>query len=57
MGTPAAGMPRFVVGAKSPLTGGYGPVKAGGFFGPEPKKANYDALIIEGKSIDKETPG
>jgi aldehyde:ferredoxin oxidoreductase len=49
-GTPVSGMPRFAVGAKSPLTDGYGQSEAGGFFGPELKKAGYDALIIEGKA-------
>jgi len=49
-GVPAAGMPRFVVGAKSPLTGGFGQSEAGGFWGPELKKAGYDGLIIEGRA-------
>lgn len=49
-GVPVAGMPRFAVGAKSPLTGGYGQSEAGGFWGPELKKAGYDGLIIEGKA-------
>ena len=49
-GTPAAGMPRFAVGAKSPLTGAFGQSEAGGFFGPELKKAGFDAIIIEGQS-------
>lgn len=49
-GLPVAGMPRFAVGAKSPLTGGYGQSEAGGFWGPELKKAGYDGLTIEGKA-------
>lgn len=49
-GLPVAGVPRFAVGAKSPLTGGYGQSEAGGFWGPELKKAGYDGIIIEGKS-------
>lgn len=49
-GVPAAGMPRFVAGAKSPLTGAFGQSEAGGFWGPELKRAGYDGLIIEGKS-------
>lgn len=49
-GAPVAGMSRFAVGAKSPLTGGYGQAEAGGFWGPELKKAGYDAVIIEGKA-------
>ena len=49
-GAPVAGMSRFAVGAKSPLTGGYGQAEAGGFWGPELKKAGYDAVIVEGKA-------
>jgi len=49
-GVPVAAMSRFAVGAKSPLTGGYGQSEAGGFWGPELKKAGYDAIIIEGKA-------
>lgn len=47
-GVPAPALPRFVVGAKSPLTGGFGQSEAGGFWGPELKKAGYDAIIVEG---------
>jgi len=49
-GLPVVGMPRYVVGAKSPLTDGFGQSEAGGFWGPELKKAGYDAIILEGKS-------
>ncbi len=49
-GVPVPGFIRFAVGAKSPLTGGYGQSEAGGFWGPELKKAGYDAIIVEGKS-------
>ena len=41
---------RNSVGAKSPLTGGFGESEAGGFFGVELKRAGFDAVIIEGKS-------
>lgn len=41
---------RNSVGAKSPLTGGFGESEAGGFFGAELKRAGFDAVIIEGKS-------
>ncbi len=44
------GSGRNSVGAKSPLTGGYGEAEAGGYWGPELKRAGYDAVIIEGKS-------
>jgi aldehyde:ferredoxin oxidoreductase len=41
---------RFVVCAKSPLTGIWGESNCGGYFGPELKKAEYDGIIITGKS-------
>ncbi|MHA1104138.1 MAG: aldehyde ferredoxin oxidoreductase family protein [Promethearchaeota archaeon] len=44
---------RFVVCAKSPLTGIWGESNCGGFFGPELKKAGFDGVIIKGAS---ETP-
>lgn len=47
-GAPISGAGRHSVGAKSPLTGGYGEAEAGGFWGTELKKAGYDAVIIEG---------
>jgi aldehyde:ferredoxin oxidoreductase len=49
-GTPAGGTGRSAVGAKSPLTGGYGEAEAGGFFGAELKRAGYDAIVIQGSS-------
>ena len=49
-GLPMAGMPRYTVGAKSPLIDGFGQSEAGGFWGPELKKAGFDAIIVEGKS-------
>jgi len=52
-GAPIAGMVRYTVAAKSPLTGAYGEAEAGGFWGPELKFSGFDALIITGKS---ETP-
>ncbi len=47
-GMPFPGSGRNSVGAKSPLTGGFGESEAGGFFGPELKKAGYDEIIVEG---------
>jgi aldehyde:ferredoxin oxidoreductase len=41
---------RFVVCAKSPLTGIWGESNCGGFFGPELKRIGYDGLIIKGAS-------
>ncbi len=52
-GTPITGSGRNSVGAKSPLTNGYGDAEVGGYWGAELKQAGYDAIIIEGKS---ETP-
>ena len=49
-GTPISGASRFTAAAKSPLTGGYGEAEAGGWWGPELKRAGYDAIIIKGKA-------
>ncbi|SNT21321.1 aldehyde:ferredoxin oxidoreductase [Anaerovirgula multivorans] len=42
---------RTVVVSKSPLTGIFTDSHAGGYFGPELKKAGYDGIIIKGSSI------
>jgi len=49
-GTPAPALPRYTVCAKSPLTGAQGEAEAGGWWGPELKKAGFDAIIIKGAS-------
>ncbi|MDI6727119.1 MAG: aldehyde ferredoxin oxidoreductase family protein, partial [Smithellaceae bacterium] len=49
-GHPLPGSGRNSVGAKSPLTGGFGEAEAGGFWGAELKRAGYDAIIVEGAS-------
>jgi len=49
-GVPVAGSGRNSVGAKSPLTNGYGDAEVGGYWGAELKQAGYDAIIIEGKA-------
>ena len=49
-GAPIAGSGKNSVGAKSPLTNGYGDAEVGGYWGAELKQAGYDAIIIEGKS-------
>jgi aldehyde:ferredoxin oxidoreductase len=49
-GIPTAGSGRSGVGAKSPLTGGWGDAQAGGYWGAELKKAGWDAIIVEGKA-------
>jgi aldehyde:ferredoxin oxidoreductase len=49
-GTPAPAIPRYTVCAKSPLTGAQGEAEAGGWWGPELKKAGFDAIILKGSS-------
>jgi len=49
-GVPIAGSGRRHVGAKSPLTGGYGEADAGGFFGAEMRRAGFDAVVISGQA-------
>ncbi|MFX1304710.1 MAG: aldehyde ferredoxin oxidoreductase family protein [Promethearchaeota archaeon] len=44
------GTGRNSVGAKSPLTGGFGEAEVGGYWGAELKHAGYDAIIFEGKA-------
>jgi aldehyde:ferredoxin oxidoreductase len=48
--TPAPAIPRYTVCAKSPLTGAQGEAEAGGWWGPELKKAGFDAIIFKGSS-------
>ncbi|NQE46190.1 Tungsten-containing aldehyde ferredoxin oxidoreductase [ANME-1 cluster archaeon GoMg2] len=48
--TPASG--RVSLSTKSPLTGTIFDSNCGGSFGPELKKAGYDAIIITGKSSE-----
>ncbi len=49
-GAPFAGTGRSAAGAKSPLTGGFGVGEGGGFFGPELRRAGFDALVVAGVS-------
>jgi len=49
-GTRVPGSSRNSVGAKSPLTGGFGEAEAGGFFGAELKRSGFDAILVEGTS-------
>jgi aldehyde:ferredoxin oxidoreductase len=49
-GVPVAGAGRNAMGAKSPLTGGYGEADVGGYFGAELRHAGYDAVIVSGKA-------
>jgi len=41
---------RNSIGAKSPLTGGFGESEAGGFWGARLRRAGYDAVIVEGSA-------
>ena len=47
-GYPVPGSGKNSVGAKSPLTGGFGEAEAGGYWGSALKSAGYDAIIVEG---------
>ena len=49
-GAPVSTATRYVVSARSPLTGGYGESEAGGFWGPELKMAGFEAIVVKGKS-------
>ncbi len=49
-GLPLAGSGRNSIGAKAPLTGGYGDAEGGGFFGAELKRAGFDAVVVTGKA-------
>src|SRR5208282_6810821 len=48
-GTTPSGSGRNSVGAKSPLTGGFGDAEVGGWWGSELKKAGYDAIVVSGR--------
>jgi aldehyde:ferredoxin oxidoreductase len=52
-GSPLAASCRFAAVGKSPLTGTAAESEAAGFFGPEFKKAGFDAAVFRGRS---ETP-
>jgi aldehyde:ferredoxin oxidoreductase len=41
---------RYTVVCKSPVTGGWNDANSGGFFGPELKKAGFDAVFVKGAS-------
>jgi aldehyde:ferredoxin oxidoreductase len=49
-GVPFSGNGRHCVGAKSPLTMGFGKSEGGGFVGAEIKHAGFDGIIVEGKA-------
>lgn len=47
-GYPAAGLVRYIVSGKSPLTGGIGETRCEGRFAVSLKKSGYDAVIVHG---------
>jgi len=49
-GSPLAASCRFAAVGKSPLTGTAGESEAAGFFGPELKRAGFDAVVLRGQS-------
>ncbi|MDP7239851.1 MAG: aldehyde ferredoxin oxidoreductase family protein [Dehalococcoidia bacterium] len=49
-GAPVSGCGRNTVGAKSPLTGGFGDAQVGGYWGAELKFAGFDAIVITGRA-------
>ncbi|MDH7490298.1 MAG: aldehyde ferredoxin oxidoreductase N-terminal domain-containing protein, partial [Anaerolineae bacterium] len=51
-GTAAPSCGRFVVCARSPLTGLWGESNSGGFWGPELKFAGYDGIVITGRAAE-----
>ena len=50
VGTNFPGTSRFVVCARSPLTGIWGESASGGTFGADLKKAGFDGMVVSGKS-------
>lgn len=49
-GSPVSTTTRYVAAGRSPLTNAVGSSEAGGYWGPELKKAGYEALIITGRA-------
>jgi aldehyde:ferredoxin oxidoreductase len=49
-GTTGPAVCRFAVCARSPLTGAVGKSEAGGWWGPELKRAGWDAVVIRGRA-------
>jgi aldehyde:ferredoxin oxidoreductase len=49
-GTAALLSGRYTVVCKSPVTGGWNDANSGGYFGPELKKAGFDAVFVRGAS-------
>ncbi len=51
-GTNLPGAGRHGVAGKSPLTGALGSSEAGGWWGPELKRAGFDALVVRGRASE-----
>lgn len=51
-GAPISTATRYIVSARSPLTGAYGESEAAGFWGPELKMAGYEAIVVKGKASE-----
>ena len=49
-GVPVGGGGRNAVGAKSPLTGGFGAAEVGGAWGAELRRAGWDAIVVRGQA-------
>lgn len=49
-GAPVSGAGRNAIGAKSPLTGGFGCAEVGGYWGAELKRAGFDAVVVRGQA-------
>lgn len=49
-GAPVPGINKISVVSKSPLTYGFGEAEAGGFFGPELRRAGFEVIIVEGRA-------
>ena len=49
-GTKAFFSGRYTLVHKSPITGGWNDANSGGYFGPELKKAGFDAVFVRGIS-------
>ena len=49
-GLPLSGANRYSVLAKSPLTDGFGEAEAGGYWGPELKRAGFDGIVVHGQA-------
>ena len=41
---------RYMVVCKSPITGGWNDANSGGYFGPQMKRAGFDAVFVSGKA-------